>query len=243
MGGLGSGRWKNRTRKTVESYLVLDINELSEKGCLRPGCSTTCQWIVDHEVASINVRAEAERLHLSYIVRVGEGERQNVAEVIPIIHLRCRFGGSCSYFICPGPGDGTNCGRRIIKLHFSRRSFLCRQCNHLAYASQYEQPWQRALRRANKLKQRLGIGVGIAESLPDKPKGMWVRTYGRLLDEILHAEMLTYEAQANMIKRLAPTITSNLISRKESDYDQTAIIGPRGRRDVEGFGRVQPIRQ
>jgi hypothetical protein len=60
--------------------------------------------------------------------------------------------------------------------------------------NRYEQPWKRALRRANKLKQRLGVGGGIAEPLPDKPKGMWTRTYGCLLDEILQAEMLANEA-------------------------------------------------
>ena len=54
----------------------------------------------------------------------------------------------------------------------------------------------------NKLKQRLGIGVGIAEPFPEKPKGMWVRTYGYLLNEILQAEMLANEAQANRFQRL-----------------------------------------
>jgi hypothetical protein len=36
-------------------------------------------------------------------------------------HVRCRFGGSRAYFICPGPRDGSDCGRRITKLHLSRR--------------------------------------------------------------------------------------------------------------------------
>ena len=107
-------------------------------------------------------------MHLSYTVRVGDGGCEEMAETISIVHLRCRFGGSRAYFICPGR-DGTECGRRITKLHLSRRYFLCRHCNQLAYASQYERPWQRALRRANKLKQRLGIGVGIAEPVPHKP--------------------------------------------------------------------------
>jgi hypothetical protein len=133
-------------------------------------------WIVNNEVFSIYLRAEAERLYLRYTARVGNGEREDIAETIPIIHRHCRFGGSRAYFICPGPGDGADCGRRVIKLHPSRRYFLCRHCNQLSYASQYEQPWERALRRANKLKQRLGIDVGINEPLPDKPKGMWART-------------------------------------------------------------------
>jgi hypothetical protein len=142
------------------------------------------------------------RLHLSYKVRVGDEGREDVAESIHIVHLPCRFGGSRAYFICPGPGYGTECGRRITKLRLSRRYFLCRHCNRLPYASQYEPLWQRALRRANKLKQRLGIDVGVDDRFPDKPMGMWARTYGCLLDEILQAEILANEAQANMIKRL-----------------------------------------
>ena len=210
MGGLGSGRWKNRVRKTVGSYRMLDIDQLSEMGCLRPGWSGACQWTDGIEVASINLRAEVKRLHLSYTVRVGDGERQDMTETIPIVHLRCRFGGTRAFFLCPGPGDGADCGRRITKLHLLQCYFLCRHCNQLAYASQYEQPWKRALRRASKLKQRLGVGGGIAEPLPDKPKGMWTRTYGCLLDEILQAEMLASEAQANRFQRLLAQIEGDL---------------------------------
>jgi hypothetical protein len=210
MGGLGSGRWKNRARKTVESCRMLDINQLREMGCLRPGWSGACQWTDGNGVASINLRAEVKRLHLSYTARVGDGERQDMAETIPIVHLRCRFGGTRAFFICPGPGDGADCGRRITKLHLSQRYFLCRHCNQLAYASQYEQPWKRALRRANKFKQRLGVGGGIAEPLPDKPKGMWTRTYGCLLDQILQAEMLANEVQASRFQRLLAQIEGDL---------------------------------
>ena len=214
MGGVLSGRRKDRARKTVECYWMLDVNQLSEKGCLRPGCSSTCRWITGNEVVSINLRAEAGRVHLSYTVRVGNGEREDIAETIPIVHLRCRFGGTRAFFLCPGPGEGTDCGRRIAKLHLSGRYFLCRHCNRLAYASQYEQPWERALRRANKLKQRLGIDVGIAEPFPDKPKGMWVRTYACLLDEILQAEILANEAEANTFNRLLAQVDNDLQSNQ-----------------------------
>jgi hypothetical protein len=88
----------------------------------------------------------------------------------------------------------------------SRRYFLCRHYSQLSYASQYEQPWQRALRRVNKMKHRLGIDVEIGDPFPDKPKGKWVRTYGCLLDEMFHAKILAYEGQPNMLKRLAQTL-------------------------------------
>ena len=218
MGGLGSGRWKDRTRKTVESHLMVDINQLREKGCLRPGWSSTCQWTDGNEVASINLLAEADRLYLSYTVQVGGGRWEDMAETIPIVHLHCRFGGSRAYFICPGPGDGADCGRRVVKLHLSRRYFLCRQCNQLTYSSQYERPWKRALRRVNKLKRRLESDVGIPEPLPEKPKGMWSSTYGRLLDEILQAEILANEAKASRFKRLLAQVDkvyTETMKRKE----------------------------
>ena len=186
MGGLGSGRWKDRERKTLESYLMLDVDQLSKTGCLRPGSSSTCQWIDGNEVASINLRAEAkrlclsyplrvgdrewrdvtdtiaivhlpcrstcqwtdgnevvsinlraeaERVRLSYAVRAGDGGREDVVDTISVVYLRCRFGGTRAFFICPGPGDGADCGRRITKLHLSQRYFLCRHCNQLAYAT------------------------------------------------------------------------------------------------------------
>jgi hypothetical protein len=56
----------------------------------------------------------------------------------------------------------------------------------------------------------LGIDVGIAEPFPEKPKGMWARTYGCLLDEILQAEMLANEAQANRFQRLLAQIEDDL---------------------------------
>jgi hypothetical protein len=133
-----------------------------------------------------------------------------VAETIPIVYPPCPFGGTRPFFICPGPQNGIDCGRRVSKLHLSHRYFLCRRCNQLAYACQYEQPCQRALRRAHKMKQRLRIGVGIAEPLPDRPRGMWSRTYGRLLDEILQAEIVANEAQANMFNRLLAQFEGDL---------------------------------
>jgi hypothetical protein len=75
-------------------YAILDINQLSEKGYLRAGCASTCQWTVGNEVFSINLRAEAEQLRLSYTMRVGGGKWEDVAEVIRIVHLPCRFGGN-----------------------------------------------------------------------------------------------------------------------------------------------------
>ena len=80
MGGLGSGRRKDRARKTLESCRVLDVNRLSKKGCLRPGCFSVCRWAVGDEVVSVNLRAEADRVHLYYTMQVGDGGVEDVTE-------------------------------------------------------------------------------------------------------------------------------------------------------------------
>jgi hypothetical protein len=203
MGGPGSGRWRGRGRETVEAYRCLDVNRLSMKGYLRPGLSSVYHWNEGSEVASIKLHAEAGRLQLSYCVWVGDDKWKDVAEIIPIVRVPCRLGGSRSYFICPGFQNGRECGRRVAKLYVSKCYFLCRHCNRLAYASQYEQPWQRARRRANKLWQRLGIDSGIAGTLPEKRKGRSARIFARLLEKTLEAEILADEACLKRLQWLA----------------------------------------
>lgn len=195
MGGIGSGRPSGLGRDTVETCRAIDVNRLHREGCLRPGWSGGWQWSLDGEkVASINLRAEDERLHLSYRVRVAEGGWEDVEETVRIVRVPCRFGGTRPYFICPGVVNGISCGRRVVKLHGSGRYFLCRHCYRLAHASQSEGAWDRALRRANKIRVRLGGEPGMASPFPPRPKGMWRRTYERLRNEVFEAEQLADEA-------------------------------------------------
>ena len=109
------------------------------------------------------------------------------------IWMPCRFGGARPYFICPGVVNGMACGRRVVKLYGAARYFLCRHCYRLAYASQREDRYDRALRRANNMRARLGGDPSTASLLPRRPKGMHERTYQRLLSQILDAEMTAEE--------------------------------------------------
>jgi len=207
MGGFGSGRPTGSGRDKVEHHRSIDVNRLQKTGCLRAGWSGGWQWTQGGErVAWINLRAETDRLHLSYRVRMGGGEWESIEEPVRIVRVPCRFGGARPYFICPGVVNGIACGRRVVKLHGPARFFLCRHCYRLAHASQSEGQWDRALRRANQIRQRLGGDPGMAAPFPPKPKGMWWRTYERLNAQAFEAEMFADEAFAIRAERLLARI-------------------------------------
>jgi hypothetical protein len=215
MGGFGSGRPSGSGRGKVEACRSIDVNRLHEAICLRPGWWGEWQWTNNGErVAWISLRAEANCVHLSYRVRIGGGEWEDVEETVRIVRVPCRFGGSRPYFICPGVVNGIACGRRVAKLHGPGRYFLCRHCYRLAHASQSESGWDRAVRRAGKIRQRLDGDPDIAAPFPKKPKGMWRRTYQRLREEAFEAKIEADEAFALSVGRLLARIDNT--NRKRS---------------------------
>jgi hypothetical protein len=189
------------------------VNRLHRAGCLHPGWSGGWQWTQDGErKAWINLEAGSDSLRLSYRVRAPGGDWTDIVETVSIIRISCRFGGTRPYFICPGVVNGVACGRRVAKLHGAGRYFLCRHCYRLAHASQHEGTWERALRRANKIRLRLGGNPGTTAPFPDRPgttapfperpKGMWRRTYKRLRDQLADAHRVADESYFLQAARL-----------------------------------------
>ena len=170
MGGTVSGQYGGRP--TTEACRSLDVNRLHREGCLRPGWSATLHWSLDgHTVASIRMCASQGRLILSYRYRYDDDEWQDVEEPVSIVWTPCHFGGSRPWFLCPGVVNGVSCGRRVGKLYGPGRYFLCRHCYRLAYQSQREQPHERALRRANNIRMRLGGDPGMLSSISREAQG------------------------------------------------------------------------
>ncbi len=183
MGGIGSGnRYRYGTKNTIEGRTSLDINRWARDGYLTAGRWFNWQWTWgDGSKSNINVRVEsAWTIRLIYRTRSGsEVDWTDVDYSIQLTRTPCRFGGERTWFICPGRG----CGRRVAKLYCAGRYYVCRHCGDLAYSSQHEDAGDRALRRAQAIRKKLGGSANMLELFPPKPKGMHWKTYIRLQSE------------------------------------------------------------
>ena len=144
MGGFGSGRGQ-RGKDTTSDMRALDIRRLQRDGLLIPRRAFGWHWTVNgKEVASIQMRTEADRVILNYRSRSNGGEWQAMEYPVRLEWTGCNLGG--------------------------RRAYQC----------QRETDDDRAMRRADTIRRRLGWEAGIANPEGDKPKGMHWRTFNRM---------------------------------------------------------------
>ncbi len=207
MGGLGSGNWYRFDKKaTTGETQSLDVRYLRREGLLKAGHSFSLRWSrAGRETGSIGGMVEGnfgdlpEWVVLSYRHRRGIGnEWEDVREVVPLEWTPCNFGGERPWFLCPGVG----CARRVAVLYGPGRYFLCRHCYDLSYESRRENGTHRALRRAQKIRERLGGSANMTEPFPERPKGMHWRTYERLWREHHEAEMKQLAGMTAWLEKL-----------------------------------------
>lgn len=170
MGGYGSG-FSGQAKATTRERQRLSIKEL---GNLYPGAWRSWRWTRGGEPnGAVQITAEDDALALTY-QQPGGGEWQ---QRIDIERVPCPFGGSRPWFLCP------HCGQRCGTLYLGRHGFTCRTCSRVAYASTRETSGDRAVRRAGKIRARLGWVPGVAYGHGPKPKGMHWQTFWRLVAE------------------------------------------------------------
>jgi hypothetical protein len=177
MGGPGSGnRWRYGSRPSTDELRNIDVRRWAREGMLQPGYWGAWQWMHNGTVtASIQIRTEADRVILTYRHRSGGGEWKDKEYPVLLERTGCNLGGARSWFICPAVG----CGRRVAILYCGA-VFACRRCHSLAYASTRECAVDRAVRRADRIRDRLGWQPGFLNGEGGKPKWMRWRTFNRL---------------------------------------------------------------
>lgn len=113
------------------------------------------------------------------------------------VHLSwtpCGWGGERPWFLCPA------CKRRAAVLYFGAVP-ACRRCARLVYPSTREDPTDRALRRANELRARLGWPRGIIHGIGGRRRGMHGQTYERLTFEYLAHHQKALQAMREKMRQ------------------------------------------
>jgi len=180
MGGMGSGNWYRDKKTTTEEVHRIDIRYMRKQGLLRwPGSIGSLSWSRDgKQTGSIRYRVEQDCLVLMYRYRSYGEEWKEIEEPVWFERTPCNYGGERLWFHCP------HCGRRVAVLYGAGVRFLCRHCYDLSYGSQNETYMDRMMRKAWKIRQRLGSSEDLMEPIWEKkPKGMHWKTFERLLRE------------------------------------------------------------
>jgi hypothetical protein len=176
-------------RPTCEGCRSVDVRRWHRERRLKAGECFIASWCRNGEPAGkMVVRAVFDAIILIKSRRNGQGRPQPSFQRVPIVWTECHLGGERPWFLCEGFSAGRRCGRRAAVLYEAGGVFACRHCCRLAYTSQRETPLYRSMRRARKIRARLGASPSLADALPGKPKGMHRTTYQRLLVQAQRAE-------------------------------------------------------
>jgi hypothetical protein len=199
MGGLGSGR--TRSVPTIESRgsLVLDVNTimravhqaLRSQGLYPPQGDMLSVSAEIRPSVRVDIRLELEATAgiavLAYDIKPLSKNTGPQKYPVRLVATPCRFGSVRWWWVCP------QTGRQVVKLHLpdGGTRFLSREAHRLTYASQREDKYQRAHRRGERIRCKLG-GVELAArgSIPSKPPRMRQATYERFQRKLLAIEIL-----------------------------------------------------
>jgi hypothetical protein len=127
--------------------------------------------------------------------------------------------------------NGKRCERRVQKLYLPPRGryYGCRHCYQFSYESRNQNVTLRAIAKVQKIRRRLGGGASLLELFPEKPRGMWWRTYRRLSEEAQRAEERT-SPPAAMMKYLDKLVANT----------HASVVRPGSLPSSAGNGRLGP---
>ena len=170
MGGFGSGR--RPENQSVSEYLKVDIRYWKREGLLVNGKQFVQEGFTDNlAFASMRVAVGTENVTLNY--QANDIPQQHT---ILIEHTPGTFGGLRGWLRCPSEG----CNRRIAMLYIGE-GIGCIHCLKLSYESQREPAFSRRLRRARKIRTKLGADDNLLSAITERPKRMHRKTYQRLV--------------------------------------------------------------
>ena len=198
------------TRTYTHQKARLDIRELQggrngRRNLLQPGTKIYSHRLNSGHSVSIRVRSD----HVEVEYQVEDGGRcvpQSIS--VKLSFSQCKLGGTRAWWLCPC------CSQRVAVL-FGWGRFLCRKCADLNYLSQSETDSDRTLRRAGKLRKRLGWQPGIVNPRGGKPHGMHWQTYYQLWSRCHNEEVKALASfGASLAKLTGGGIGASTVSAK-----------------------------
>jgi hypothetical protein len=174
----------------VEEAIALDIASLARAGSIAVGCEVMARVVLTSPVTSQRLQVTLDS-DLRY-ARVGDGklvvafqaEGQSREQLIQVVSVPQHLGGERPWLICPVRGKRA----RVLYLPHGARQFASWQAHGLAYRSTREKPWMRQVTAAQNIRSRLKGSLSIHAPVPKRPKGMHVKTYGRLVRQLKQLE-------------------------------------------------------
>ena len=212
MGGFGSGG-HNQRRLRTEHFRKLDAAGLQRAGLFREGRRGTVSWKSGQETdASIAVIGGQNAIALEYKGKPKDSPSwTDFRERFGIDWSERHFGGAQAYFTCRG------CGKRARLLYLAYFRFRCRACHGLVHASSQERPGDRATRKNQKLREKIGAPLGLGDIVL-RPKGMHNATFSKYVERICGAEQEVWDDAARFLKRLRAPDAAFLETLKESAF-------------------------
>jgi hypothetical protein len=173
-------------RLRADFSIRLDIDWLRRKRLILPGARVLAKLTFNFYDNEIEIQCESivgagwdSCIRLRYEIHDWRGELHRIDDTIFLTATQPMLGGLRWWFLCP------HSNRRVRKLHLplGGRHFWSRRAYRLRYASQREPEYDRAIRRARKLRLRLG-GDPDGDQYPEKPKRMRWATYNGIMEKL-----------------------------------------------------------
>ena len=148
MGGFGSGKWMDVTKRNsaVDYSMAISVKMLKEHGFLDCDKTDVVVWrnsagdVVQKVQITSALGGNGNRtpfLHMLYGVVLPGGGIKRCEYDVRLTKTACTYGGFRWWFECPVVKDGVYCGNRSSKLYLPQGQlyFGCRSCHDLTYES------------------------------------------------------------------------------------------------------------
>lgn len=176
-----------QVQRTTDEYRCFSIRGWQPKGWLQNRMVIHLgwkDWRGDPD-GQMEVIVRDDTLWLHYGI-VGRGDQvTEMFEPVQLSYTPCNLGGKRAWMVCAGQG----CQRRVSALYLSGGRFHCRHCLGLTYASCREPWYDRAHRKADRIRVKLKWEQGVWRRGEGRPRYMHFRTYIRLIDR--YAELMS----------------------------------------------------